>query len=136
MLGLENYAYSLKNQVSDEEQLGGKLDSDDKKKLLDACKRYPLRPWEHLMFEYVMLDGVNDSDADARRVAGLVGGLRCKINLIPYNSGRELPFRASKFERVLEFQKILMDRRVPTFIRISRGQDIRAACGQLSLAIG
>jgi 23S rRNA (adenine2503-C2)-methyltransferase len=88
------------------------------------------------MFEYVMLDGVNDSDPDARRVADLVGSLRAKINLIPYNSGPELPFRAPKFERVLAFQKILMDRRVPTFIRISRGQDIRAACGQLSLAIG
>jgi 23S rRNA (adenine2503-C2)-methyltransferase len=104
--------------------------------LLRVCRDYPLRPWEHLMFEYVMLDGVNDADADARRVAELVGGLRAKVNLIPYNSGPELPFRASPLERVLAFQKILMDRRVPTFIRISRGQDIRAACGQLSLAIG
>ncbi len=103
--------------------------------LLRVCRDYPLRPWEHLMFEYVMLDGVNDADADARRVAELVGGLRAKVNLIPYNSGRELPFRASPLERVLAFQKILMDRRVPTFIRISRGQDIRAACGQLSLAV-
>jgi len=103
--------------------------------LLRVCRDYPLRTWEHLMFEYVMLDGVNDEDADARRVAELVGGLRAKVNLIPYNSGRELAFRASPLERVLAFQKILMDRRVPTFIRISRGQDIRAACGQLSLAI-
>ena len=62
--------------------------------LLRVCRDYPLRPWEHLMFEYVMLDGVNDADADARRVAELVGGLRAKVNLIPYNSGRELPFRA------------------------------------------
>lgn len=104
--------------------------------LLAACRDYPLRPWEHLMFEYVMLDGVNDSDADARRVAALVGDLRAKVNLIPYNSGPELPFRASKFDRVLAFQKILVDRGIPTFIRISRGQDIRAACGQLSLTIG
>ena len=77
---------------------------------------------------------MNDSDLDARRVANLVGSLRLGPNLIPYNSGPGLPYRVPKFERVLAFQKILMDRRVPTFIRISRGQDIHAACGQLSLA--
>ena len=102
--------------------------------LLRVCRAYPLRPWEHLMFEYVMLDGFNDADDDARRVADLLHDLRAKVNLIPYNSGPELPFRAPPFERVLAFQKILMDRRVPAFIRISRGQDISAACGQLSLA--
>ena len=104
--------------------------------LLRVCRAYPLRPWEHLMFEYVMLDGCNDADDDARRVADLLRDLRAKVNLIPYNSGPQLPFRAPPFERVLAFQKILMDRRIPTFIRISRGQDISAACGQLSLAIG
>jgi 23S rRNA (adenine2503-C2)-methyltransferase len=101
--------------------------------LLRVCRAYPLRPWEHLTFEYVLLDGFNDSDADARRVADLLRDLRAKVNLIPYNSGPELPYRAPQFERVVAFQKILADRRIPTFIRISRGQDIRAACGQLSL---
>jgi 23S rRNA (adenine2503-C2)-methyltransferase len=101
--------------------------------LLRVCRDYPLRPWEHLTFEYVLLDGFNDADADARRVADLLRDLRAKVNLIPYNSGPELPYRAPKFERVVAFQKILTDRRIPTFIRISRGQDIRAACGQLSL---
>ena len=101
--------------------------------LLRVCRDYPLRPWEHLTFEYVLLDGFNDADADARRVADLLRDLRAKVNLIPYNSGPELPFRAPPFERVVAFQKILTDRRIPTFIRISRGQDIRAACGQLSL---
>jgi 23S rRNA (adenine2503-C2)-methyltransferase len=86
------------------------------------------------MFEYVMLEGCNDADDDARRVADLVGDMRAKVNLIPYNSGPGLPFRAPTFERTLEFQKILMDRHIPTFIRISRGRDISAACGQLSLA--
>ena len=104
--------------------------------LLRVCRAYPLRPWEHLMFEYVMLEGFNDADDDARRVADLLQDLRAKVNLIPYNSGSQLPFRAPPLERVLAFQKILMDRRIPTFIRISRGQDISAACGQLSLAIG
>jgi 23S rRNA (adenine2503-C2)-methyltransferase len=101
--------------------------------LLRVCRAYPLRPWEHLTFEYVLLDGFNDSDADARRVADLLRDLRAKVNLIPYNSGPDLPFRAPPFERVVGFQKILTDRRIPAFIRISRGQDIHAACGQLSL---
>jgi 23S rRNA (adenine2503-C2)-methyltransferase len=104
--------------------------------LLRVCRDYPLRSWEHLTLEYVLLDGFNDSDADACRIADLLRDLRAKVNLIPYNSGPELPFRAPKFERVMAFQKVLTDRHVPTFIRISRGQDIRAACGQLSLAIG
>jgi 23S rRNA (adenine2503-C2)-methyltransferase len=101
--------------------------------LLRVCRAYPLRPWEHLTFEYVLLDGFNDADADARRVTDLLRDLRAKVNLIPYNSGPELPFRAPPFERTLAFQKILTDRRIPAFIRISRGQDIHAACGQLSL---
>ncbi len=102
--------------------------------LLAACRDYPLRPREHLTFEYVMLDGINDSSADAARVVQLVDGIRCKINLIPYNSGSELPYRASPLKRVLEFQEILVAGKIPTYIRISRGQDVRAACGQLSLA--
>ncbi len=102
--------------------------------LLDACRAYPLRPREHLTFEYVLLDGINDSDSDAARVARLLNGLRAKVNLIPYNSGAELPFRPSPLERVLAFQQVLVERCVPAFIRISRGQDIMAACGQLSLA--
>jgi 23S rRNA (adenine2503-C2)-methyltransferase len=104
--------------------------------LLRVCGAYPLRSWEHLMFEYVLLAGFNDADDDARRVADLLGDLRARVNLIPYNSGPQLPFRAPSFERAVAFQKILTDRRIPTFIRISRGQDISAACGQLSLAIG
>ena len=102
--------------------------------LMRVCRAYPLRSWEHLMFEYVLLEGCNDADDDARRVADLLQDMRAKINLIPYNSGPGLPFRAPPFERALAFQEILMDRKIPTFIRISRGQDISAACGQLSLA--
>jgi 23S rRNA (adenine2503-C2)-methyltransferase len=101
--------------------------------LIAACRAYPLRPREYLTFEYVMLDGLNDSDQDALRVTELLRGLRAKLNLIPYNCGPELPYRASPMHRVLQFQKILIDRRVPAYIRISRGQDILAACGQLKL---
>jgi len=102
--------------------------------LIGACRAVRLRPREHLTFEYVMLDGVNDADADARRVAELVAGLKCKVNLIPYNGGPELPYRPSPLKRVLGFQEVLTRRKIPAYIRISRGQDIRAACGQLSLA--
>ena len=102
--------------------------------LIGACRAYPLRPWERLTFEYVMLEAVNDSDDDALRVSRLLRGLKAKVNLIPYNPGSELPYRPSPPGRVLAFQKVLTGRDIPTFIRISRGQDIRAACGQLALA--
>ncbi len=102
--------------------------------LLAACRDYPLRPREHLTFEYVMLDGVNDADSDARRVVSLLDGVRAKVNLIPYNGGPEIPFRSSPLRRVVQFQDILVARKIPAYIRISRGQDVRAACGQLSLA--
>lgn len=102
--------------------------------LMRACREYTLRPRERLTFEYVLLGGVNDSDQDAVRVADLVGGVRAKINLIPYNPGPGLPFRRPPIERVLSFERVLADRHVPAFIRISRGQDVMAACGQLSLA--
>lgn len=103
-------------------------------KLLRACREFPLRPRERLIFEYIMIAGVNDTDADAARVADLLRGIPSKVNLIPYNSGPELPYRAPPLERVLAFQQVLMARRVPAFIRISRGQDIMGACGQLSMA--
>lgn len=102
--------------------------------LLEACRSYPLRPRERLTFEYVLLDGINDADADAERAAALLRGLRSKVNLIPYNVGPELPYRPSPFERVLAFQQILARHDIAAFIRISRGQDVRGACGQLSLA--
>jgi 23S rRNA (adenine2503-C2)-methyltransferase len=101
--------------------------------LLRACRAYPLRPRERLTFEYVLLGGFNDADADAVRVGELLRGMRAKVNLIPYNPGPELPYRSSPLERVLAFQRLLMERNVPAYIRISRGQDIGAACGQLRL---
>jgi 23S rRNA (adenine2503-C2)-methyltransferase len=104
------------------------------KALLEACRAYPLRPRERLTFEYVMLQSLNDSDEDAARVARLLDGIPARVNLIPYNGGSALPYRASPLERVYAFEEHLRARRIPTFIRISRGQDIMAACGQLSLA--
>ena len=101
--------------------------------LIDACRNYPLRPWEHLTFEYVMLGGLNDSPEDARRVVKLLASLKSvKVNLIPWNPG-ELPYRESSQEQIEEFRKILVDRGVPAFVRYSRGRDVMAACGQLAL---
>jgi len=101
--------------------------------LLAACRNYPLRPWERLTFEYVLLGGFNDSPEDARRVAGLISGVRAKVNLIPWNPG-ELPYRPPAAERVAEFREILAAKGIPTFVRYSRGQDVCAACGQLALS--
>lgn len=100
--------------------------------LLEACRRYPLRPWERLTFEYVMLGGVNDSEEDAKRLARLLAGLRAKVNLIPWNPSPSLPYQAPGEERVADFQNRLRDSGLLAFIRHPRGQDIYAACGQLA----
>ena len=100
--------------------------------LLEACARYPLRPWEHLTFEYVLLGGFNDAVEDARRVAKLLANLRAKVNLIPWNPG-ELPYQKPDAARIEEFRRMLEDKGVRAFVRYSRGQDVMAACGQLAL---
>jgi 23S rRNA (adenine2503-C2)-methyltransferase len=101
--------------------------------LLDACKEYPLRPWEHLTFEYVLLGGVNDAPEDARRVVKLLAPLKSvKANLIPWNPGA-LPYQEPTAEQIEEFRRILNDKGVPAFVRYSRGRDVMAACGQLAL---
>ena len=100
------------------------------KDLLDACKAYPLRPWEKLTFEYVLLGGVNDTDADARRVVRLLANLNAKVNLIALNPGPGIPFETPHPDRVRSFQSIVR-RAMPCFLRKPRGRDIFAACGQL-----
>jgi len=100
------------------------------KDLVEACRVYPLRPWERLTFEYVLLKGVNDSDADARRVVRLLANLKCKMNLIALNPGPGIPFESPAPERVASFQAIVR-RSLPCFLRKPRGRDIFAACGQL-----
>ena len=100
------------------------------KELLAACQAYPLRPWEKLTFEYVLLKGVNDSDADARRVVRLLANMNAKVNLIALNPGPGIPFETPDPERVASFQSIVR-RSMGCFIRKPRGLDIFAACGQL-----
>lgn len=101
-------------------------------KLLEACRKYPLRTWERLTVEYVLLGGFNDSVDDARRLSKLIANLRAKVNLIPWNPG-ELPYRPPDAERIEAFRKILADKGHLVFVRYSRGQDVMAACGQLAL---
>ncbi|MGE0404918.1 MAG: 23S rRNA (adenine(2503)-C(2))-methyltransferase RlmN [Candidatus Korobacteraceae bacterium] len=99
--------------------------------LMEAARQFPLRPRERLTFEYVLLDQVNDSSEDARRVTRLIQGIRAKVNLIAWNPGPGIPFGSPAQERVLGFQEILTRSGIPTFIRRPRGRDIFAACGQL-----
>jgi len=100
--------------------------------LLQACRDYPMPKRRRIMFEYILLAGVNDSDADARILAKKLRGIPCKINLLPYNECSELPYKSPGRERLLAFQKILLDAHYSVFIRNSRGGDISAACGQLA----
>jgi 23S rRNA (adenine2503-C2)-methyltransferase len=100
------------------------------KDLIAVAKAYPLRLWEKLTFEYVLLKGVNDTDADARRVVKLLAHLNAKVNLIALNPGPGIAFQTPDPERVDAFQAIVR-RSMPCFLRKPRGRDIFAACGQL-----
>jgi len=103
--------------------------------LLKACRDYPLPNRRRLTFEYVMLDRVNDSPLDSRRLVGLLRGIRCKINLIPFNAAPDLPDKPSPRKRVEAFQQTLHDAGFTATIRESRGWDISAACGMLRTEI-
>ena len=99
--------------------------------LIEACRRYPLKPGRRITFEYVMIDGLNDSLDDAKRLITLLKGLRCKLNLIPLNPHQGDSLKRPSQEKVLAFQKMLFHHNRRAMIRESRGQDILAACGQL-----
>jgi 23S rRNA (adenine2503-C2)-methyltransferase len=100
--------------------------------LLNACRDFPMPRRKRIMFEYILLKGVNDSDEDARRLAKKLRNIPCKINLLQYNESPGLPFLSTDKERILQFQQILLDAHYTVFIRNSRGSDISAACGQLA----
>jgi len=100
-------------------------------KLLDACKKYPLKKRRMLSFEYVLIKGLNDSPEDALRVTKLLRGIRCKINLLPFNEFPGSQYKKPSEESVLKFQEVLLNHHFSVFIRKSRGADILAACGQL-----
>lgn len=100
--------------------------------LLEACRRYPLKPHRRITFEYILIEGVNDSEADARRLAGLLRPIRAKINLIPFNSHETSAFRRPAASVIERFRSLLQEKHYTVVIRHSKGQDIGAACGQLS----
>ncbi len=100
--------------------------------LVDACRDFPLDRRRRITFEYVLIKGVNDSEKDALRLARLLRGLRKKVNLIPLNADPWIPFTSPGEDRVLAFQRVLVDHNVTAHIRRPRGADVSAACGMLA----
>jgi 23S rRNA (adenine2503-C2)-methyltransferase len=99
--------------------------------LMAACRKFPVRKRGRITFEYVLLNGVNDTPEDARRLVKLLNGMKAKVNLLPLNEAPGIPFTRPSDERVNAFAQILASRDVLVSVRKSRGRDIRAACGQL-----
>jgi 23S rRNA (adenine2503-C2)-methyltransferase len=103
------------------------------RQLIAACNRYLERaPRDFITFEYVMLDGVNDSDAQAKALLGIAAQVRCKFNLIPFNPFRDSGFRRSEAERIRRFAQVLQRAGLTVTTRKTRGEGIDAACGQLA----
>jgi 23S rRNA (adenine2503-C2)-methyltransferase len=103
--------------------------------LLDACRNYPgVSNARRITFEYVMLKGVNDSDADARELVRLLKGIPAKINLIPFNPWPGTKYECSDWERIERFSEIVFRAGYASPVRTPRGRDILAACGQLKSA--
>jgi 23S rRNA (adenine2503-C2)-methyltransferase len=100
--------------------------------LLDACRQYPMPGRRLLTFEYILIDGFNSSVQDARKLAVLLKGQRCKLNLIVFNEFPGSPFKSPPQKDVEAFQQTLIDNHYTTMLRKSKGSDILAACGQLS----
>jgi 23S rRNA (adenine2503-C2)-methyltransferase len=100
--------------------------------LLDACRRFPLEPRRRITFEYVLMEGVNDSEEDALRLVSLLKGVKKKVNLIPLNADPWVPLKTPSKERVLAFQKVLVEHHITAHIRRPRGNDVSAACGMLA----
>jgi 23S rRNA (adenine2503-C2)-methyltransferase len=103
--------------------------------LLEALSTIPLRNREWITFEYVLLGGINDSLQHADELIALVSNMRCKINLIVWNSGPNMPFHEPPQSGVSAFQKRIMAAGIPAYIRRPRGRDIYAACGQLKRTV-
>lgn len=122
--------HSVNNQVRS--QLMPVNDKYPVEMLLAACRNYPMPNRRMIMFEYILIKGLNDSDADARELARKLADTRCKINLLPFNPCPGLPYEQPSRNRIMAFQKILWDAGFTVFIRFSRGGDISAACGQLA----
>lgn len=99
--------------------------------LLEACREFPLSPRKRITFEYLLINGINDSIDDAKRLTRVLKGIRCKVNLIPYNEHPGSGFKRPDDGAIDRFQKILINAGYTTTIRTTKGSDILAACGQL-----
>jgi 23S rRNA (adenine2503-C2)-methyltransferase len=129
---MPNLAISLHSTTEDQRDLLVPINRKyGLKELLDACRRFPLKRRERITFEYVLLEDVNDSPEDARRLVKLLHGIKGKVNLLPLNEAAGIPFARPSNERVNRFAQILAERGITVSVRRSRGRDIRAACGQL-----
>jgi 23S rRNA (adenine2503-C2)-methyltransferase len=132
--GKISFRLAISLNASDEETRSQLMPSSRRyplKKILALCKSFPLRPRTRITFEYVMVEGMNDSPQDAKRLLRILKGVPSKVNLIPLNEAPEIPFRRPSDERVKRFQEILMEGGLTAIVRISKGGEISAACGQL-----
>lgn len=102
--------------------------------LLGACRKFDMKPRNKITFEYILMSGVNDSDAHARALARLLAPVRAKVNLIPFNAHAKAPFKRPSQERINAFLTILLNQNMTAIVRKSKGDDISAACGQLKAA--
>jgi 23S rRNA (adenine2503-C2)-methyltransferase len=100
--------------------------------LIEACRKFPLEPRRRITFEYVLIEGLNDTPEDAHRLVRLLAGLKKKVNLIPLNADPWVALKSPSEERVLAFQKILVEHHLTAYIRRPRGDDVSAACGMLA----
>ena len=134
-LGLQiNLAISL--HAADEEKRKALMPVAQRislKEILEAADYYRMKTTRDVTFEVLLMKDVNDTPTDAKKVAALLKGRKCAVNLIPYNQSTDLPFNAPEPEKVTVFRAILEEARIPTTVRKPRGRDIQAACGQLRL---
>ena len=129
-----SFRLAISLNATDEETRRGLMPISQRyplRKVLEVLRNFSLRPRERITFEYVMLDGINDSPQDARRLIRLLRGLPSKVNLIPLNEAPGIPFKKSPEEKVDQFQEILMAAGIAAIVRLSKGREISAACGQL-----
>ncbi|MFH2130699.1 MAG: 23S rRNA (adenine(2503)-C(2))-methyltransferase RlmN, partial [bacterium] len=100
--------------------------------LIETCKRFPVESRKRITFEYILMGGLTDSMASARKLVKLLHGIKAKVNLIPFNEHALLPYKSSEPETARQFQQYLLDHGILATMRVSRGQGISAACGQLA----
>jgi 23S rRNA (adenine2503-C2)-methyltransferase len=104
--------------------------------LMQVCRDYINTTHRRISFEYALMDGINDSDEQARQLADLIGNMLAHVNLIPLNPTADSPYRGSPQARVRAFQAVLEGRGISTTVRLRRGIDIQAGCGQLRAQYG